>query len=259
MQTDLGIVRLPEPQTTDEGLDVLDGYWITAAGLERVLAGDTPAPTHFVPERKLWRRETRVGIGINGVGTDADGNAVSRLAERRPVDGALYSASHIRLEPDVELRVSVITKGNSRLETRSGSRLSPAGGEHRMVEIADQTHGTPQPKAPDTFLLVNGKLRLVVYCASPCLLSEYPEPGQPLAHLPGGVVSACLGKAVMIGGWNSQSRSRGPIPMRPAVPAGSIWFLEADEKYGREILDRHGTHIGEATEWGFGQIFIGTW
>jgi CRISPR-associated protein Cmr3 len=257
---DLGEVRLPTPpQGAGDGVKEVARKWITSAGLQAVLGGDVPAEADLVDEDDLWRREPRVGVGIDMGGVGSDGAPISKLAERRPVDGALYAATHTRLEAGVSLAVTVRTSRAEGLSLQ-GPQLGAAGGEHRMAEIApvEPRHAPKVPEAPQRLKSDGGKVRYVVYHASPCLLASLPQAGAPLDPAwPGTVVSACLGKAQPIGGWDSQGRR--PIPMRPAIPAGSVWFIEAPAQEEARILGLHGASIGEAWAWGFGHIFIGTW
>jgi len=85
-----------------------------------------------------------------------------------------------------------------------------------------------------------------------------PMPGQSFPGLTGStVVSACVGKPVHIGGWNSLNRE--PLPLIPYLPAGSTWFCEADTAALDSVLALHGRHVGERTPYGFGQIALGAW
>jgi CRISPR-associated protein Cmr3 len=262
---DLGPARLPVPAQVRDGLKDLGSAWMTSAGLTQVLAGSTPGPDDIVREDDLWEREPRVGVGIDMAGDGSDGLPISKLAERRPVDGALYAATHTRLRENVALAVKVSTS-NPQALTLHGVHLGAAGGEHRMAEfdsIAQKDVPRKFPSTPAPLAQLrreNGVVHYAVYHASPCLLTPLPQAGKALDHsFPGTVVSACLGKAQMIGGWDSQGRR--PIPMRPAIPAGSVWFMEAPAEVDAEeqILARHRQSIGQAQAWGFGQIFIGTW
>jgi CRISPR-associated protein Cmr3 len=128
-------------------------------------------------------------------------------------------------------------------------------------ERLDAIDAPRPPAAPTRLKRAGGMVRYVVYHASPCLISPLPKAGAALdPGVPGTVASACLGKALTIGGWDSSRGGRGrPIPMRPAIPAGSMWFLEAPEAAEADVLRLNGGAIGQARAWGFGQVFIGTW
>jgi CRISPR-associated protein Cmr3 len=227
-----------------------EGMWVDADTLGHVLSGSEPDDDKVISQDEMWQLETRVGIGI-------DNWDQSNLASRRVIDGALYAASHIRFHANISLKVSVASQTSTLPDIPASGSLFPMGGEHRMVGVKSVS----RPKWPDpprAFSKTDQGLRYCVYHVSACCLRSLPRGGEALENLPGRVVSACLGKALAIGGFDSVNRS--PIPMRPAVPAGSIWFLEAEGRAVETTLQQlHGRSIGEATDWGFGQIFIGTW
>jgi CRISPR-associated protein Cmr3 len=252
LRCDLGDqVELAVPQTDKRELDALNGWWITGAGLQEFLAGNCPGKDQLVPEAALLAREPRVGIAI-------DGDLQSRLAERHVIDGALYMASHIRLRSGVELHASVLGLPDRTRARLDNLGIGPAGGEGRTAEFVLSKNPPPWP-AGSPLAARNGRLRYIVYHASPCLIDALPGPGGRLSSLPGRVASACLERATRIGGWDSLNHR--PVAMQPAIPAGSIWFMEAslDECSAGALAAHHGTHIGRAPEWGFGQILIGAW
>lgn len=251
LSSDLGggvRAALPAPERSGvEGLDGLSGWWISRAGLEAVLAGRLPAPAQLRHECELWLREDRVGIGING-GTN------SRLAERRVIDGALYTARHVRPRVGTELRVTFESDALISIATR---QIIPFGGEHRMAEAEPIKSGVSPPKVRLPRAASTG-IGVLVYHATPCILGPLPGPGASLAGI-ATIVSACLGKPVPIGGWDGANEKREPIPMHAAVPAGSVWFLSATAEEAKALADEQPRAIGHATAWGFGHIFLGTW
>lgn len=244
-----GAATLVEPVgDVDDGLVTLDNWWLTSAGITAFLSGGLPGSDQLVPQAALWASEPRVGIGI-------DGERGSQLAERRVIDGALYMASHVRLAPGVELRVGVNLPADVKWD--QGRHLAPAGGEHRVAEL-QQVHDNDRPKidAVNSSSSASGTVRVLVYHTGPCILDPMPEPGGTLPGLPGKIVSACLGRPQRIGGWDTINRR--PIAMRSAIPPGSIWFLDIDAANAPpngKLVDR----IGKHTEWGFGEILVGTW
>lgn len=286
IETDLGETnRLPQPDLTrgecGDGLKEIEDCWITKDGLQKVLNDGSPDEGDFVFSKDLWQSEPRVGVGIDNI---QDGSRATRsnLGIRRPLDGALYAAAHTRLAKDVSLRVEVeALDGNDIAFDRA---LGPAGGEHRLAEFSTGAC-LELPHAP---LLApeNGIIRFTIYHLSPCFLHPMPKPNGFFGLKPvnretkekntvktealkeANVVSACLGKALMIGGWSfgkerngSKDREKGPIAMRPAIPPGSVWFLQipGDRNTAAQIQALHGRRIGEGLGRGFGQIFIGKW
>lgn len=221
------------------GPSVPENSWVTLAGMKAVLAGGLPAAADVLKRTDLWCNEPRVGIGL-------DSNS------RQVETGQLYMASHVRPRKGVRLYLRVA--GASAEDFPEG--LHPLAGEHRMAAFR-ATEEVALPTTPDTLgRETDGSIRYLVVLLSPCLLERLPEPGESLPGLPGRVVSACLGRGQTIGGWDSCKKR--PIAMHPAVPAGSLWYLTASEAVG-DLRDVHGTHIGAAQAWGFGQMLVGTW
>jgi len=220
-ECDLGKVRLPEPATGGiSGIKPVSDRWITKAGMARVLKGKLPDREHLLPLSELWRDEARVGIGIDP-------------ASRTTSDGRLYLARHVR--PGADLRLHMTVKGWNGAFPPSPR---PLGGEHRMASI-----GPGEP--PD---LPSGQPgdRLCLIAISPVV----PEQDGRIEGLsPDNIVSACLGKPLPIGGWDSVNRRS--IPMRNCYPAGSVWFVEG--------LEPVPPKIGAATKWGFGRVLAGVW
>ena len=236
-------VRLPRIRHPVEGAKTLEGHFVTARGMRAILRGGLPRGIEdIVPLQELIGREPRVGIAINP-------------ETRRVHDGALYMATYVRPAEGVSLALAC-----QGLERDLGPRgLAALGGEHRMAEITPRAPvSLPAPVAPE------GGRRLVV-AITPVVLDRLPAPGEALGNL-GTVVSACLGRVVRIGGWDSLNRRA--LPLKLAVPAGSVWFLENAPEDGGEYPPgaegQAGTQampatIGEATEWGFGAVLLGKW
>lgn len=236
---DLGLeVRLPEPVERLNGGKIPEQDFVGVQGLKKVLNGRACDAKDLIAANDLYLRESRVGIGINP-------------NTRRVNDGQIYVAAHVRpidrpatAGTSSELRIAVGLDG---FDGDLPESLMPMGGEHRMVSIASANDiALPQSIAP-----ANGR-RLAV-AISPVVLDELPGPGADFFGL-GKVVSACLGKAERIGGWDSGNRRS--LPMRFAIPAGSVWYLEdAPQANGMQ-----GTiSIGHATKWGFGALLLGKW
>ncbi len=229
-----GPVRFPA--ISGEGVKTIESRWVTLKGMENILAGNPPSKEHLIKKTKIWQIEPRTGIGIE-------------RDSRTTVDGNLYMASHVRMSDATSLYVEVggCDKGCMH------DRLQPLAGEHRMAEIASVAR-VGSPKRPKQL----NHNRYCVIQLSPLILESMPNPGGVLPNLPGNLVSACLGKPLMIGGWDFKKCR--PIAMRQAIPAGSVWFMGVETQEQRaEALNWHLGKIGLATEWGFGQIMIGSW
>lgn len=222
-------VRLPAPHDdTLVGIKTIEKRWVTLAGMKQILRGGVPDDDHLIRRTDLWRAEPRVGIGID-------------RKSRTTSDGHLYMATHIRMADGVKLRVSVKGWTGGKFITT----LRSVAGEHRMAQMSSCSE-VILPKSINP-----GKDKLWLAIALSPVVLDFDEKTSTwsVAGLPSGnIVSACLGKAVSIGGWNSEARQ--PIPLRRCIPAGSVWFMKGGQPP---------SSIGQATDWGFGQILTGTW
>lgn len=222
LECDLGTEQLPVCKNV--GIKTIDDRWVNVAGMEKILNGRVPAENDLVKRRKLWRSEPRVGIGID-------------RKTRTTSDARLYMASHMRMADDVALSVSL-----SGWNGDFNKALHPLAGEHRAAEITT----IDEVKLPEK----SGKSDDNCYCII-ALSPVVPDPDNDFA-IAGldnkNIVSACLGKPVVIGGWDSENKQS--IPLRQCIPAGSVWFMQDDTPPDA---------IGLATEWGFGQVMIGKW
>lgn len=224
LHTDIGLVQLPSTQPDEQGFKNLGQAYVTSAGMSRILQGHLPDKTAIITAKNLWHSETRIGIHRDD-------------KSRTTKEDALYQAVHTRLARGVSLGMGVSGyDGNI-------PKLATLGGESRMVWLEEDTtwHFPEAPLEPrkDT-------LHYTVIFITPAQLSGdgWQKPKGTLPGLPGHIVSACVGKPVLIGGWfsgdkedntenNSENNTetkryqRGSRPLEPFLPAGSIFFMEA--------------------------------
>jgi len=221
LKTDMGDKRLPEVvEPKVEGAKPLENAWLDEGNLQKVLAGDKPSS--FFKENDLFEAESRTGIARNN-------------KTRQTEEGALYFTRHVRLKDGV--RIGMYVDGADDITPASMVRL---GGEGRMahLEIKDvvdsRLHGND---GNDTAMIV--------------LLTHADFDGKSEPELEGlEVVSGCIGKAVREGGWDYKNRK--PKPLKSLVPAGSVYFVKGD-------IQKLEKSIGERTEFGYGEIALGTW
>lgn len=250
---DLGpAVRLPSlpasgcPEMNDwlsDGIKTIEDAWLTARGLESVLAGKAPDPSDLVPIESLWGHEQRIGL---------ERSPETRTAKH----GMLYTSAHVRVKDGVAIGIGV----DGLPDDWKPAPVCAFGGEHRTAWIeevaapAGLSSPTIQP-GPD------GRVAYAVILLTPALLTVgWNLPGQSLGTLPGKIVSACTGRPVMIGGWDGRSGNGGvPRPLNPFLPAGSVWFMEAGAAEFAAMNGKPPTPIGSYTAHGFGRIAIGTY
>lgn len=240
-ETDRGTLILPEASLpTDErsGLKPAESAWVTRAGLTNILAGRLPAVDAISQPPDLWRTESRVGLKRE--------EATLTVGE-----GDLYSPAYVRLCKGVALGLALsgVPTGMNGLPN-----LFPLGGESRLAQC-DLWNSDALPPAPDAGTLApdaSGQVRFIVVLLTP---GKVPATQSSIENAE--VVSACMGRPLLIGGWDSLRRES--LPLEPFLPAGSVWFCRAAVDTVRQVLCRHGGWIGEYTRHGFGQIAIGRW
>lgn len=241
VECDLGKVRLPEPQERQPGLKLLEDCWLDLDGMEVVLNGGLPAKDQVYSHSNLWQEEYRVGI--------------ERKPDTRTVaTSKIYSCSHIRLQKNVSL--AVVVSGVPEVWHEKASRLVRLGGEGRLARVKMIENVKILPGHAD-LKQAGGKVRFTVTLATPGKYGSDTinviKNGPP--GIPGKCVSACIGKLVQAGGWDSQKLA--PRPLEPFIPAGSTWFYEAGEPDILKIASIHGSTNGDP--YGFGQILVGSW
>jgi len=224
MNCDLGDkVRLPRPMAKDlQGIKTITDHWVTAKGMQQILEGSVPDQETLIPLGSIWRTEPRVGIGID---------RESRITS----NAQLYMASHVRLKKGNSL--SVRMKG---WDGELDETLTSLAGEHRMAVMAKGAESWKMPaglsSADDLYCLI---------AISPVA----PDENGVISGLQDRqIISACTGKPVDIGGWDSLNKRA--IPLRRCWPAGSVWFIKSADPP---------SSIGEANDWGFGHVLAGKW
>lgn len=249
-ETDIGTVNLPKnmharADDKDINFKPLDSAYLTNDGMKAILEGSTPKDYDMFYAVELWASDTRAGI--------ARDNFTSVVRE-----GQFYQSSHTRLRDGVSLAMKI--------EGYNGTipKLATLGGESRMVSLEKLEAA---PCLPKTEIQVqNDTIRYTVILLTPTKLADnnWCNPAlekKKLADLPGTIISACVGKPTLIGGWDSVKKE--PKVLEPYLPAGSIFFMEAktqDTAALKTALEKnHLSHIGQRTAWGYGQILIGNY
>jgi CRISPR-associated protein Cmr3 len=248
---DLGpAVRLPDlpneiqnPERAE--LKAAEDRWVTVQGLEAVLRGQLPETDALVANRDLWREERRVGI--------------ERDNRRRTVkEGMLYTSRHVRLADGVGLGLEIdLNAPNGRWTEPTG--VLPLGGESRLAVCSAWTQAVVI-STPWEAITSSG--RLLVVALTPLDLDDDQALGRlPLRDLAEArVVSACFGRPLRIGGWDSLSRS--PLPLQSFLPAGSVLFCELPDPAALAETLTAGSglaRLGTRQRWGYGLVALGSW
>ena len=219
------------------------GWWVTDSGLELLLQGKLPDNGCLVHQRELWDAEPRVGI-------------FREQDKRVTIEGSLYSPTHIRLKRGVTFAFEAegIPRDLSDLLT---SRPHPVGGEARACWLNPTEKMLPLPKPPSLRPL-SGSLKYSVTLLTPADTRKPPQFGENgYAGLPGKVVSACLPRPTLIGGWDSKAGK--PLTLRPHLTPGSVIFMETEADNETKVMGFHGKAVGARSPWGFGLAAIGVW
>ncbi|MHB1544324.1 MAG: type III-B CRISPR module-associated Cmr3 family protein [Gammaproteobacteria bacterium] len=238
-------VRLPALPSGAPG----DGWkqagliWLSLDGLSTALKGKEPAADTIVEQKSLWSLEARVGIARDE-------------ATRTTGEGALYSPQHIRLHHGVTLGIWLEGLDEETL-ARIPRKPHPVGGEARSAWITVADAAPDLPASPATLQRDGKNLNYTVVVLTPLPLASAPAPGQAIPGLPGTLVSACLPRVLMLGGWDSVKKQ--PLPLQPHLAPGSVLFMQAGVEEEHVIRALHGTCIGLRPTWGYGWIAIGTW
>ena len=237
LHTDIGLVRLPSTKPEEEGFKNLEQAYVTCEGMCKILQGQLPDTKAIIKSKNLWGSEPRIGIHRDDT-------------SRTTKDDAMYQVVHTRLARGVSLAMGVAGYDGKT------PKLATLGGESRMVWLEETSPWHIPAFQPES---QNDILRYTVVFITPAQLpnDSWKKPEGTLPDLPGRIVSACVGKPVLMGGWDSNSNT--PQALEPYLPAGSVFFMEAPASDVKNIESKHNTKIGNKTAWGYGHILIGAW
>jgi CRISPR-associated protein Cmr3 len=269
VETDLGIVRLPElPKSgnddEDKGYKPLENAWLTGSGLQAALNGGELDSKDIFQADELFTHEPRLGIGRNNeTGTAADAR--------------LYTTRHVRPRDDVGLMVGV-----AGLPSEVRPEPVRLGGEGRLALVDVAADALKLPSVPEVTGDTYGLILILLTPADldDCWRLPKSEPVCPAerdsaeakywrAEVNGvrlKVYSAVLGKPRREGGWHLAERK--PRRVDSFVPAGSAWYCEvegaerADTR--RAVLEGaikalHLKQIGGGQRFGRGLLAVGLW
>lgn len=272
---DLGRVVLPHADAP--GVKQLEGHCLTSSLMEAYLCTDIGAIQS--PKRQddgqanLWplRAASHQAPGLIDVESKIglERNDDTRTAE----EGMLYSIAFVRPREGVSLGVGVGSLCPA-IQPNDG-RLQALGGEGKLAQITVKQ----MPSLPSMPQLTEkgGSVRFKLVLITPALLDRRGERWLPQGaeeqkttsgatcwHITDEssstsftIVSACIGKRIKIGGWDIANNK--PRPLTGYVPAGSVYFCRTDSSQLDNIKKLHGTKLGLDTEYGFGQVLVGTW
>ncbi|RMH40076.1 MAG: type III-B CRISPR module-associated protein Cmr3, partial [Deltaproteobacteria bacterium] len=213
------------------------GAFIGARGLAMHLRGERPAGEHLCRSSDLWKRQTRVGIGLD---------AGTRSVE----EGLLYSADAICLAPASDPTRDAC--GAFVVGTRGGGDLLPRGGLVRLGADGRAARVAPCEAGHLAALSHPGAIdrRFRVVLATPGVFGGgWRPPGigddNVLEHrsMRARLVCAAVGRAGVVSGWDLANWR--PKLAERVVAAGSVYWFEVEEGDPAEAL----ADLGENGWW----------
>lgn len=218
-----------------------DGEFLSRSEMSRYLKGQEPA--HAIRASALYAMESRTGIGLDG-------------SRRTVQEGLLYSARLARPKPESALVITISADENAAFPSSGTLRL---GGEARMARYRpfDKEVWPAGAMAGDRFMWV-----LVTPAIFDCGWKPrgLKKTGNELIYegnqVRARLVAACIPRMIPIGGFDLANRRHKAI--RPAVPAGSVYYFERIE--GDPLKNHHARSVSDnrANE-GFGIVLVGAW
>jgi CRISPR-associated protein Cmr3 len=224
---------------------------LSTGELMRYLTGEVPQVIH---QSQFATREERLGIALS------TGNKVAE-------EGQLYTYEVYRFKPADGRRFGFMldVEGTTRLPARGMLSL---GGERRAATF-EQIPPQPWPEGQEISQAIDATRRFLLYLATPAIFMREPLwlPDfinvDSLIGTHDGVTlrirAVAAARPVPIGGWDLAANQ--PRAMRPAVPAGSVYWCEVLYGTGQDVMRAFDGQCLSSmfAEIGFGQTFVGRW
>jgi CRISPR-associated protein Cmr3 len=212
-----------------------EAVWVSLSSLILYLENGELGTDKAVSADSLYERESRLGIRLQ---------AETRTTE----EGALYEVEFIRPKPDIGLLIEV-----HGLEGWPPVGLMRFGGEGHGARFR-QLQAPPWPSPPDPL-----PERFKVYFATPAYFKGGWLPQDWGNFFTGSVKlkAVALSRYLAIGGFDLAKGEHKSV--RRYVPAGSVYFFEAEgeARLKPDLVNQAITE--EGAEIGYGQILIGRW
>lgn len=269
---------------------------IRVVGLENTGKPFEKAPAYWNQQQFLgwltnWQIEAPYvapdELGVEGLPTETRVHVVIRPGERVGVDGGLFQTKGLRFAQERRVRDRA-KLGQTRhfalaIRTQPGKvaghqvalrdELAPIGGERRLARWHSCAMGWPAlPVAIRESVRRTKRARIVLL--TPAMFTEGALPGwngkpwAPWSGLKVTVEGACVGRPVVVSGWDLTKGARGEKPTRRLAPAGSVYFVRiGDEETSDGEIDAwlERTWLGCVSDAerdrldGFGLAMIGVW
>ncbi len=227
----LAPVEAGKPEKFDPG-------WMDAATFSDYLNG--VVPTAFVSPESLFCTERRTSVHLVA-------------GAKTAVEGNLYEVAYVRMSEGTGLLAHV-----EGIPLRVPCSIA-LGGERRSAVVTEARVQEPQARVCGSG---DGWTRLRLYLATPGRfdygwLPSCLEKGE-LAGIRLRLVAAAINRAMPIHGFDIHRGIARPTVQ--AVPAGSVYFIEAQCSADDAIAALHGCSIADTeSEIGFGLVYTGGW
>ncbi len=212
--------------------ELAEGY-LTRTGLEQFLHGDDVASDAVIPSSELFGWDYRTGIGISP----------NRLVAE---ESQIFGRGFLALQKDVFLYAEVVPPAETgKNELLSEIATLPLGGEgrHALLHHLEKAYDWPPPQPQ------RAKQKPLVLLTTPCVFTDGWKPQSLDGHL----VAAAVPSSLAFSGWDLARG--GPKPTRFAVPAGSVYFLEAlPNNWSQSLAENN-----EDDQQGWGCCLTGVW
>lgn len=231
---------------TDEPVETPTGFIHLSDLFDRCLLGRRLEAKSILSDADFIAREPRTQISVDRASRTANDGGLFTVEFLRPLEEVGF---HARFE-------GVQWPGRSGLDT--------LGGERRPVRWTVLDRWTPPGTKPiEEKVQSSGRFKLVLL--APAVFDEGWHPGQRFngylkeVSVEAKLVAAAVGRPVRIGGFDLHRGT--PKPMRPAVPAGSVYFYEINSGDPARLVGSWGMRCISDLDWeaGMGLSAIGGW
>lgn len=242
-------VLIPPPPHEGEVLETCGGtHMLAESEFNTYLKGETPFPTAI---DVFVEKEPKIGIQKNAeTGSSAE--------------GMLYRVELLRLKEDVGFYVDIILPHLNDKTSFPLKGLINIGGEGKSMaySTAEQALNIRMPK-------LEGTRFKVVVCSPACFEQGWLPGGINNRTLEGTwrgqrvkILAAAMERSTYLGGFAMKTKHQagGPKPMRRALPAGTVYYIELLEgTIEAAAAAFHGQCISEfgLDKEGFGLAFVG--
>ncbi|MGZ5027283.1 MAG: type III-B CRISPR module-associated protein Cmr3 [Methylobacter sp.] len=257
-ECDLGRIRLPAVKGA--GYKVTENSYVSHHDMAKLLNGEAdgveqiPLIAENATEKGLADKEPKMGLARNN-------------RTRNSVEGMLFSIAPVRPRPGVGLSLRV--QGIEPEHLPQQAFLQKLGGEGKLagIRVSDKDISMPEARR----ITQQGEtVRFKLVFTQPALMpvngwlpKSFAQAANkeywfgPLNDCEVTIISACIGKPLKLGGWDLKTGSS--KTHKAYIPAGSVYFCEAQAKDRESILKLHNTKLGDNCEYGFGHVLVGCW